>query len=602
MTEHETTVTGEPARRYARHAPAVTSRGEAYVAVASAAVLYVIGATLIATAFLLPHVSSPAGCVAVAVTAYLTAAALMLAFARRRVSLMLAWVADMWGIIVITFLCAASGGASSPFALLYFFALGHAAAFQPRGRFLIVSLTALLAFLAPLAYSHVSTSFGAFVCVGAVLALLTTSVVHYALGRMREQRWRLEFLIAATAKLDSSLDPQQTLRKIARTAVPDLAELCVIDVIDSDGSVSDTVAAAADPAVAAEVERAREVATPEIGAAYSHPNATALSTRTPYVVEDLSKSSPTHADGRRQPPLDAAYRSAAAFPMVARGRMLGTISFFHPGSYERSQLAVLEDLTGRAALAFDNARLYAERDHVAHTLRRSLMPAALPMIPGLELASYFRPMGPGSEVGGDFYDVFGNGTSCWLVVGDVCGKGAEAAALTGFLRHTSVAYARDGMSPASVLLRVNEAMLEQNFEGRFATAILAHLGFANGEATVTVAAAGHPPALITRAGGRAEELGESGTLLGIFSDPVITEVSTILRPGDALALYTDGLTEAHAPDRMITVQAMIEQLAQNSPTFARDAIDSLLELINLDGGARDDIAILAARVKAVHGP
>ncbi|TMK23626.1 MAG: hypothetical protein E6G62_11540, partial [Actinobacteria bacterium] len=235
----------------------MTSRSEAYVAVASAAMLYVIGATLIATAFFIPHVSSPAGCVVVAVTAYLTAGALMLAYARGRVNLMLAWVADMWGIVLIVFLCAASGGASSPFALLYFFALGHAAAFQPRGRFLIVSLAALLAFLTPLVYSHVSTGFGAFVCIGAVLALLTMSVLQYALGRMREQRWRLEFLIAATAKLDSSLDPQQTLRKIARTAVPELAELCVIDLTDSEGSITDTVAAAADPAVAAEVERAR---------------------------------------------------------------------------------------------------------------------------------------------------------------------------------------------------------------------------------------------------------------------------------------------------------------------------------------------------------
>jgi hypothetical protein len=598
MTELETTSAGEPARRYARHAHAVTTRSEAYVAVASAAVLYVIGASLIATAFLIPHVSSPAGCVAVAVTAYLTAAALMVAYARRRVGLMLAWVADMWGIVLIAFLCAASGGASSPFALLYFFALGHAAAFQPRGRFLIVAIATLLAFLTPLVYSHVSTGFGAFVFVGAVLALLTTSVVHYALGRMREQRWRLEFLIAATAKLDSSLDPQQTLRKIARTAVPELAELCVIDLIDSDGSVTDTVAAAADPAVAAEVERTRRFNPAHTGPTGSHPIAAALSSRSAYVVEDLGKAPASNGEKLGEVPHDAGYRSAAAFPMVARGRMLGTISFFHPSRYERSQLAVLEDLTGRAALAFDNARLYAERDRVAHTLRRSLMPAALPMIPGLELASYFRPMGPGSEVGGDFYDVFGNGRSCWLVVGDVCGKGAEAAALTGFLRHTAVAYARDETSPADVLARVNQAMLEQNFDGRFATAILAHLGFAGGEVHVTLAAAGHPPALVARAGGQAEELGESGTLLGIFSDPTIREVSTILRAGDALALYTDGLTEAHAPERMVTVQAMIEQLGGNSPRFARDAIDSLLELINLDVGARDDIAILAARVKS----
>ncbi|HEX4188770.1 MAG TPA: GAF domain-containing SpoIIE family protein phosphatase [Solirubrobacteraceae bacterium] len=602
MSEPETTFNGQPGKRYARHAQSATSRSEAYVAVASAAVLYVIGGTLIATAFFIPHVTSPVGCAVVAATAYATAAALMLAYTRRRVSLMLAWIADMWGIVIIAFLCAASGGASSPFALLYFFALGHAAAFQPRGRFLIVALAGLLAFLAPLVYSHVSTGFGAFVCVGAVLAVLTTSVVHYALGRMREQRWRLEFLIAATAKLDSSLDPQQTLRKIARTAVPQLAELCVIDLVDSDGSVTETVAAAAEPAVAAEVERTRRVETHPAVAGGARALAPALRSGRGDVAPAVAE--PVTVPARLGPLAGAggAYPAAAAFPMVARGRMLGTISFFHPSRYERSQLAVLEDLTGRAALAYDNARLYAERDRVAHTLRRSLMPAALPVIPGLELASYFRPMGPGSEVGGDFYDVFGNGPSCWLVVGDVCGKGAEAAALTGFLRHTAVAYARDETSPADVLSRVNQAMLEQNFDGRFATAILAHLGFADGAVHVTLAAAGHPPALVARAGGEAEEFGESGTLLGIFPDPTIQEVSTTLQPGDALALYTDGLTEAHAPERMVSVQAMIDQLAQSSPRFARDAIDSLLELIDLDVGARDDIAILAARVNTPDGP
>ena len=108
---------------------------------------------------------------------------------------------------------------------------------------------------------------------------------------------------------------------------------------------------------------------------------------------------------------------------------------------------MLEDLTGRAALAFDNARLYAERARVARTLRRSLMPAALPEVPGLDLDSYFRPMGAGSEVGGDFYDVFADRDGCWLVVGDVCGKGAEAAVMTAFLRHTTVAYAREGAPP-----------------------------------------------------------------------------------------------------------------------------------------------------------
>ena len=215
--------------------------------------------------------------------------------------------------------------------------------------------------------------------------------------------------------------------------------------------------------------------------------------------------------------------------MVARGRMLGVMSFVHPGRPKRGQLRVLEDLTGRAALAYDNARLYAERARVAQTLRRSLMPAALPAVPGLELESYFRPMGAGNEVGGDFYDVFADRDGCWLVVGDVCGKGAEAAVITAFLRHTTVAYARDGSSPASVLSRVNGAMLEQDFEGRFATAILARLDFAAGGIALTVAAAGHPAALVTRAGGATEEFGAGGTLLGIFPDARIAESSTRAR-------------------------------------------------------------------------
>jgi serine phosphatase RsbU (regulator of sigma subunit) len=264
--------------------------------------------------------------------------------------------------------------------------------------------------------------------------------------------------------------------------------------------------------------------------------------------------------------------------------------------FEHGQLALLEDLSGRASLAYDNARLYAERAHVAHTLRHSLMPAALPTIPGLQLESFFRPMSAGSEVGGDFYDVFGDRDDCWLVVGDVCGKGPEAAVLTGFLRHTTVAYAREAHGPGSVLERVNQAMLEHDFEGRFATAILARLGFSAAGVQVTIAAAGHPAALVSRAQGRAEAFGACGTLLGVFPDPSIPESSTLLGPGDGLALYTDGLAEAHAPDRVVTVERMVEQLAGDAPGSARAAIESLLGLVDLGDGARDDIAILAAHV------
>jgi Stage II sporulation protein E (SpoIIE)/GAF domain len=575
---------------------------EARAAILSAAGLYLAGTALTATTVLLPHVRSPAGVVALATTALLTAAGLLVAYKRRWGALRLAFVADLWGMFLLALLCAATGGASSPFALLYLFGIGHAAAFQPRGRFAFVAVVSLVAFLTPLLYEDVAAIFVPIACVGIVLASLGAGVVHYAISRMRQQRLHLEFLIAATAELDTSLDPTETLRRFAAAAVPELAELCVIDLLGRDGSIEDTIAASLDPAVAAGVERLRRSRPLDVRG--SHPVAQVLRSATPTVLDDLTDGAVLEQAAQSDEHLrfmrDSGYRSAAVFPMTARGRIHGTISFLHvrnEARYRPEILAVLEDVSGRAAMAFDNARLYAERSHVAHTLRRSLMPAVLPVLPRLELASYFRPMGAGSEVGGDFYDAFGDDRSCWLMVGDVCGKGAEAAALTGFLRHTTGAYAREATSPGNVLEHVNRVMLDQNFDGRFATAILVRLRFEGPDVVVTVASAGHPAALIAREGGRAAEFGDRGTLLGVFSDPVIDETTTTLAPGDALALYTDGLLEAHAPDRTVTPQEMIDRLEAVSPKQAQQAIDELIGLVDLHADVRDDIAILAARVR-----
>ena len=152
---------------YSETAGGARRGGETRLAVASAAALYVIGGSLIATSFLLPEVSSPAGAAAVAGDAMLTALALIWMLWRGRESLGLAWAAELWGITIIIVLCASTGGAKSPFAMLYFFAIGHAAAFQPRRRFIFTSILGLLAFLAPLAYEDADTNFAAIACVGA---------------------------------------------------------------------------------------------------------------------------------------------------------------------------------------------------------------------------------------------------------------------------------------------------------------------------------------------------------------------------------------------------------------------------------------------------
>jgi hypothetical protein len=585
--------------------PALSGR-EVRAAILAEAGLYVVGGLLCATAVLIPHVRAPEAVAAVAVNAMMVAAALVFAARRGRGGLTLAFAGALWGVVLVGVLCAAAGGASSPFALIYLFAIGHAAGFQPRGRYVIVLLAALVAFLLPLAYESVPGTFGAVACVGIVLAVLTTVVIHLALTGLREHRRRLKFLIDATASFDTSLDPAEALRNLARAAVPELAELCVIDLVDRNGAIASTVAAALEPQLAEGVERLRREI--PLNLKGSHPVARVLASGTPCVVDDLTDegelAQAAQSDEHQRFMRGAGYRSAAVFPMIARGRTHGAISFLHVRSearYGRGVLEVLEDLSGRAAMAFDNARLYDERTRVAQTLRRSLMPPVLPAIPGLELASFFRPLGAGSEVGGDFYDAFGDEHSCWLVVGDVCGKGAEAAALTGFLRHTTVAYARDASSPASVLAQVNRVMLEQDFEGRFATAILVNVRISGGEVSVTAALAGHPAALLARSDGTTTQFGERGSLLGVFADPIIKEVSAVLRSGDSLALYTDGLLEAHAPARTVTPEQMIEQLQRLTPAGAQEAIDALLDLVELDEHVRDDIAILSARVTPAAG-
>jgi serine phosphatase RsbU (regulator of sigma subunit) len=582
------------------------NKREVRAAIHAEAGLYVVGGLLCATALLIPHVRAPEAVAAVGVNAQMVAAALVVAARRERGGLGLAFAGDLWGVVLVGVLCAAAGGASSPFALIYLFAIGHAAGFQPRNRYIVVLIASLVAFLLPLTYESVPETFGAVAIVGIVLAVLTTVVIHLALNGLREHRRRLKFLIDATASFDTSLDPAESLRNLARAAVPELAELCVIDLLDRNGSVASTVAAALEPEVAEDLEELRRRLPLDLDG--THPVARALASGVPCVVDDLTDehelAQAAQSDEHQRLMRSAGYRSAAVFPMIARGRTHGAISFLHVRSearYSRGVLDVLEDLSGRAAMAFDNAQLYAERTRVAQTLRRSLMPSVLPAIPGLELASYFRPLGAGSEVGGDFYDVFGDEHSCWLVVGDVCGKGAEAAALTGFLRHTTVAYARDASSPRTVLAQVNRMMLEQDFEGRFATAILVNLRLAGGEVAVTIASAGHPAALLTRSDGAATQFGERGSLLGVFADPIIEEASTVLHTGDSLALYTDGLIEAHAPALTVTPEQMLEQLQRRSPAGAQEAIDALLGLIELDEHVRDDIAILSVRVAPATG-
>ena len=206
--------------------------------------------------------------------------------------------------------------------------------------------------------------------------------------------------------------------------------------------------------------------------------------------------------------------------------------------------------------------------------------------------------GEGNEVGGDFYDCFATGDGDWaLVIGDVCGKGAEAASLTALARYTLRAAAQHTRRPQAVLLELNEALLRAQLGYRFCTVLYASLAPRDGGTTVRLATGGHPLPLVLRAGGEVETAGSPGTLLGILDDPDITEHAIELGPGDALVLVTDGVTEATAADRESGPSRLAALLAGHAGAGA-SAIAEAVERDALEsqgGAARDDVAVLVAR-------
>jgi serine phosphatase RsbU (regulator of sigma subunit) len=268
--------------------------------------------------------------------------------------------------------------------------------------------------------------------------------------------------------------------------------------------------------------------------------------------------------------------------------------------FDRADLALVEDLGRRAALAIDNARLFADRSRVARTLQQSLLPHALPDIPGVEVGAAYRPAGGGSDVGGDFYDVFEIAGGSWVcVMGDVCGKGADAAALTGLVRYTVRATAMRERDPATVLTLLNEAVLRQTSDYRFATVLCGRLDADAGAVRFTLACGGHPLPLLVPAEGRARAVGTPGSLIGALPEIVVRDEVVRLEPGDTVVLFTDGVTE----ERRVSGEAFGEDglLRVLDATRGRPAaeIAASVERAVLEFSAeepRDDIAVLVLRV------
>jgi PAS domain S-box-containing protein len=430
--------------------------------------------------------------------------------------------------------------------------------------------------------------------------LVGASVVARDITAEIRRRRAQEFLVAASRLLDSSLDLTETARTIVSTAVPELAELCLIDFRRADGWLGDSVVAGKDPAMAARLERIRRERPLDPNG--EHPVAQVLRLSQPMVWRDLTApevvDKVAQSGDHLQLMRDAGYNSAAVVPLSARGRTLGALSFLHANKdvrYDTGDLEFLAELGERAALALDNARLYQERDRVARNLQRGLRPPRPAEVPGLGVSVVFEAAGEGIEVGGDVYDVLPSEDGCWLLVGDVAGKGSTAAGVSVAVRHSVRGLTREIDEPDEVLRRVNELLIGGESLNDFATAMLVRLRRREQGWNLVLAAAGHPPAVLT--GPSEPELLGGGSVLGAWEEPNVGRHERTLADGETLALCTDGWLEAgpvashHGP----------EAFAEMTQALSGLELDELTERLRADavgrssGSLRDDLVVLAVR-------
>ncbi len=405
-------------------------------------------------------------------------------------------------------------------------------------------------------------------------------------------RSRLTLLAASGQVLSSSLDYSATLREIPHIFVPGLAGCCFLEVEEEDGSVSRAAEAHApgtEPGFLRGLGECRV-----FREAAGEAEKVFASGRSVLVPEAQDTS------GRGEP------YSYICVPLIARGRTLGVIGLISSTKdrrYRPEDLAFAEDLAHRCALAIDNARLYGERSYIAHTLQQSLLPH-LPEIPGIEVGDVYRPVGEANEVGGDFYDLLpprGEGGGWIAVMGDVCGSGAVAAAITALVRYTIRAVAPLESKPSSILSDLNEAMIRQLPSHQFCTAACIRLEPEETGVGISLSCGGHPEPLLLRADGSMEELSCPSKALGVFDDAEFSDQTAKLQAGDAIVLYTDGVTEARSPDGSFFGDEKLHALLRScagltASAIARKIEEEISEFQN--GHPHDDLAILILRVPA----
>ncbi|MFH9402372.1 SpoIIE family protein phosphatase [Streptomyces sp. NPDC017638] len=448
------------------------------------------------------------------------------------------------------------------------------------------------------------------------IALAVESARLGELERLR--RGSLSFLVEASDLLAGTLDRDQTLALMAQMTVPTLATWCAVYTIADQASEpylsyvlhEDEELIDGIKSLLSKIPPPDPVPTP--GArVWTAPGEVAHQAALRSSMRSLGLAGgPAHrvasGIGPTLSTASAVGGETVVLPLVARNRVIGMLTLGKPTDehFRQEILELAEDLSRRAALALDNARLYSERTAISQSLQRSLLPPGLPQIDGVEVEVIYRAAGEGNEVGGDFYDVFPIGNGAYgFAIGDVCGTGPNAAAVTGLARHALRLLAREGLPGPAVLERLNSAILDEGDRSRFLTLLYGELRTQDdGSAELKVVCAGHPLPLRLRQDGTVTAAAEPQPLLGVIEDLELYEETVTLDPGDVLLCVTDGVTERREGTRMLGDDGLADVLTTCTGLTAGAVAARIMRAVErfASDAPSDDMAILAMRVPGLH--
>ncbi len=406
----------------------------------------------------------------------------------------------------------------------------------------------------------------------------------------RRRAW-MAYLAEASELLGQSLSVELAVAVVPQVVVPRLGRWCAVHLV-GDGGGAGTLRLAA-------LTHADEDELPELRAALD-PQARPGPSRELRALLDQA------ARAEAAPVRIAAPTDGLAVPLRSRGATIGTLLVGRPDGrpHAPEDVVLITDIARRAALAVQNAQSAAAHVAVSQTLQQALLPRALPTPPGIDLAAEYLPASRGSDVGGDFYDVLTvDGERFLVAIGDVCGKGAHAAARTGLVRDVLRVLVRGGHGLTETVGMLNDVMMETADPLQFCTLAAALVRRSGPEEppglAVELLLAGHERPVLIRADGRAEQVGAFGTAVGLLPQMLVEATTFRLAPGDTLLLYTDGVTERRrgreqfGPERLLALAKRAPgRSAREVVAMVRDAVERFSS-----SPATDDVALLAVRAR-----